>query len=116
MRQAMGEPMRFLKSREKLAFESASSPEQLDCLRKLVRRSSGRLTGEIGFNAGFSSFAFLSAGPEVLAVSSILTATRPRVMPRNSLANNNQAGMSVSSAIRRCRFPGMEHGPSEERS
>lgn len=66
---AMDEMIRFLASRGQLAVEGSSSPEQQDYLRSLVRRSGARLVGEIGFNAGFSSLAFLSAAPDVRVVS-----------------------------------------------
>jgi predicted O-methyltransferase YrrM len=65
----MDEMIRFLESRGQLAIEGSSSPEQQDYLRCLVRRSGARLVGEIGFNAGFSSLAFLSASPDVGVVS-----------------------------------------------
>lgn len=65
----MDEMIRFLASRGQLALEGSSSPEEQDYLRSLVQRSGARLVGEIGFNAGFSSLAFLSAAPDVRVVS-----------------------------------------------
>jgi predicted O-methyltransferase YrrM len=65
----MDEMIRFLAGRGQLPSEGSSSPEQQDYLRRLVRRSSARLVGEIGFNAGFSSLAFLSASADVQVVS-----------------------------------------------
>jgi predicted O-methyltransferase YrrM len=65
----MDDMIRFLEGRGLLSTEGSSSPEQQDYLRRLVRRSNARLVGEIGFNAGFSSLAFLSAGPDVQVVS-----------------------------------------------
>ena len=65
----MDELIRFLAGRGQLPLEGSSSPEQQDYLRRLVRRSSARLVGEIGFNAGYSSLAFLSAGADVQVVS-----------------------------------------------
>jgi predicted O-methyltransferase YrrM len=65
----MDELIRFLESRRQVATEGSSSPEQHDYLRQLVRRSSAQLVGEIGFNAGFSSLAFLSASPDVRVIS-----------------------------------------------
>lgn len=59
----------FLESRGHLPTEGSSSPAQQDYLRRLVRQSNARLVGEIGFNAGFSSLAFLSAGADVKVVS-----------------------------------------------
>ena len=38
-------------------------------LGNLVPRTGARMIGEIGFNAGFSSFAFLSAAPDTQVVS-----------------------------------------------
>jgi predicted O-methyltransferase YrrM len=61
--------IRFLEGRGQLPFEGSSSPEQQDYLRRLVRQSGARLVGEIGFNAGFSSLAFLSASADVQVVS-----------------------------------------------
>ena len=63
------EMMRFLESRGQSADEGSSSPPQQEYLRHLVRRSNARLVGEIGFNAGFSSLAFLSADPGVRVIS-----------------------------------------------
>jgi predicted O-methyltransferase YrrM len=65
----MAEMMRFLESRGQSAAEGSSSPPQQDYLRQLVRRSRARLVGEVGFNAGFSSLAFLNADPGVRVVS-----------------------------------------------
>jgi predicted O-methyltransferase YrrM len=63
------EMISFLQSRGQSADEGSSSPQQQDYLRQLVGRSHARLVGEIGFNAGFSSLAFLSADPGVRVVS-----------------------------------------------
>ena len=65
----MDEMIRFLEGRGQLPFEGSSSPEQHDYLRRLVTQSGARLVGEIGFNAGFSSLAFLSASADVHVVS-----------------------------------------------
>lgn len=65
----MDEMLGFLESRGQSADEGSSSPQQQDYLRQLVRRSRARLVGEVGFNAGFSSLAFLSADPDVRVVS-----------------------------------------------
>jgi len=65
----MDEMIRFLAEREQVALEGSSSPEQQDYLRRLVKQSNARLVGEIGFNAGFSSLAFLSADADVEVVS-----------------------------------------------
>ena len=65
----MDEMIRFLTDRGNLPVEGSSSPQQQDYLRSLVTRTDARLVGEIGFNAGFSSLAFLSAGPDVHVVS-----------------------------------------------
>lgn len=50
-------------------FEGSASPEELNYLMELTKRYNARLIGEIGFNAGFSSFAFLSADPKIKVVS-----------------------------------------------
>lgn len=65
----MDEIIRFLESRDRLPTEGSSSPEEQAYLRSLVQRSGARVVGEIGFNAGFSSVAFLSAHPDVRVVS-----------------------------------------------
>src|SRR5579859_1597930 len=65
----MDEMLGFLESRGQSADEGSSSPQQQDYLRQLVQRSRARLVGEVGFNAGFSSLAFLSADPDVRVVS-----------------------------------------------
>ena len=67
--QPRDEMTRFLESRGQSADEGSSSPQQQDYLRQLVRRANARLVGEVGFNAGFSSLAFLSADPGVHVVS-----------------------------------------------
>jgi predicted O-methyltransferase YrrM len=65
----MDEIIDFLEGRGHLPVEGSSSPEQQDYLRRLVKESKARLVGEIGFNAGFSSLAFLSASADVRVVS-----------------------------------------------
>lgn len=65
----MDDVIRFLEARGHLPREGSSSPAQQDYLRELVRRSGARRVAEIGFNAGFSSLAFLSADPDVHVVS-----------------------------------------------
>ncbi len=65
----MDEVIRFLESRGQLPLEGSSSPEQQDYLRRLVVESGARVVGEIGFNAGYSSLAFLTASPDVKVVS-----------------------------------------------
>ncbi|MGE2724489.1 O-methyltransferase [Mycolicibacterium pulveris] len=65
----MVEIIDFLASRGHLPSEGSSSPEQRDYLQRLVKQSNARLVGEIGFNAGFSSLAFLSANADVRVVS-----------------------------------------------
>lgn len=44
-------------------IEGSVSDEQIAFLENVTRTSSARTIAEIGFNAGFSSFAFLSAAP-----------------------------------------------------
>jgi Methyltransferase domain len=65
----MDEIIGFLERRGHLPTEGSSSPEQQVYLRNLVLQSGARLVGEIGFNAGFSSLAFLSASADVRVVS-----------------------------------------------
>jgi hypothetical protein len=59
----------FLLFRGRFAMEGSSSAAQLLCLAQAAQRSGARLVGEIGFNAGLSSCAFLSASPETRVVS-----------------------------------------------
>jgi predicted O-methyltransferase YrrM len=65
----MDEIIDFLEGRGHLPVEGSSSPDQQDYLQRLVRQSKARVVGEIGFNAGFSSLAFLSACADVQVVS-----------------------------------------------
>jgi predicted O-methyltransferase YrrM len=61
--------IRFLLPRGRLLTEGSSSREEMLCLATAVQRTNARLVGEIGFNVGFSSHAFLTAGPETQVVS-----------------------------------------------
>ena len=65
----MDDIISFLEDRGHLPTEGSSSEEQQDYLRSVVERSGARLVGEIGFNAGFSSLAFLGASADVKVVS-----------------------------------------------
>lgn len=65
----MDEVTTFLKSRGHVPTEGSSSPEQHEYLGRLVRRTGARMVGEIGFNTGLSSLAFLSASADVRVVS-----------------------------------------------
>jgi predicted O-methyltransferase YrrM len=65
----MDEIISYLEGRGHLPSEGSASPEQQNYLRRLVRQSNARLVGEIGFNAGFSTLAFLSANADVKVVS-----------------------------------------------
>jgi predicted O-methyltransferase YrrM len=61
--------MRFLLLRGRIPIEGSSTPEQLLYLASTAKRRGARHVGEIGFNAGFSSYAFLSADSETRLVS-----------------------------------------------
>lgn len=50
-------------------LEGFSSPDQLMYLEWVVKRIGARTIGEIGFNTGFSSYAFLRAHPDTTVVS-----------------------------------------------
>lgn len=63
------EILRFLLLRGRPPTEGSTSIEELLYLANLAQRTDARLIGEIGFNAGFSSFAFLSAHPDIKVVS-----------------------------------------------
>jgi predicted O-methyltransferase YrrM len=56
--------------------EGSTSPDELLYLANLVPRNDARMIGEIGFNAGISSYAFLSASPDTRVVSFDLGAHR----------------------------------------
>ncbi len=53
----------------KIATEGSASLEELSYLAKLGRKNGARLIGETGFNAGFSSYAFLLANPDAKVIS-----------------------------------------------
>lgn len=59
----------FLARRGQLPSEGSSSPEQQDYLRLLVSQLNARLVGEIGFNAGISSLAFLNGNSRLRVIS-----------------------------------------------
>jgi predicted O-methyltransferase YrrM len=63
------EILRFLWLRGRPPLEGSTSTEELVYLGNLVGRTGARLIGEVGFNAGFSSFAFLSADPNTKVVA-----------------------------------------------
>ena len=63
------EILRHLWLRGRPPTEGSTSTEELLYLSNLVERTGARLIGEIGFNAGFSSFAFLSSNPDTHVVS-----------------------------------------------
>lgn len=50
-------------------IEGTTSEEECLYLMNLVRQNSPKLVGEIGFLAGFSSYAFLEADPDLQVVS-----------------------------------------------
>lgn len=49
--------------------EGSAPPEQLDYLTALIKKNNIQSVGEVGFNAGISSYAFLAASPDVTVVS-----------------------------------------------
>jgi hypothetical protein len=63
------EIIRYLLPRGCLLTEGSSSREELLCLATAVQRTNARLMGEIGFNVGISSYAFLAAAPQTQVVS-----------------------------------------------
>jgi predicted O-methyltransferase YrrM len=75
MKKIQREMLRFLRRRsyhlgERLQRRgSSSSAEELLSLVRTAKRTGARLIGEIGFNVGFSSYAFLTAHPETRIVS-----------------------------------------------
>lgn len=69
MRKIEFDIIRYLLPRGNLLTEGSSSREELLCLASAAQRTNARLVGEIGFNVGFSSYAFLSAHPETKVIS-----------------------------------------------
>lgn len=63
------EIIRFLWLRGRPPLEQSTSAEELLYLVNAVKRTGARTVAEIGFNAGFSAYAFLSANPDVHMVS-----------------------------------------------
>jgi predicted O-methyltransferase YrrM len=63
------EIIRYLLPRGCLLTEGSSSREELLCLATAAQRTNARLVGEIGFNVGISSYAFLAAGHQTQVVS-----------------------------------------------
>jgi predicted O-methyltransferase YrrM len=61
--------MRYLLLRGRLPVEGSSTPEELLYLSSTATLAGARHIGEIGFNAGFSSYAFLDTGSETRVVS-----------------------------------------------
>ena len=61
------EILRYLGLRGRFGMEGSSTPEQLLHLTSTATRTGAHLVGEIGFNAGFSSYAFLSADTHVVS-------------------------------------------------
>ncbi len=49
--------------------EGSGSIEELTYLAELAQKNRAKLIGEIGFNAGFSSYAFLITNPDVRVIS-----------------------------------------------
>lgn len=75
MKNIQRDMLRFLRRRSHRLGErlqrrgSSSSAEELLCLARTARRTDARLIGEIGFNVGFSSYAFLSTHPQINIIS-----------------------------------------------
>ncbi|SPM37099.1 hypothetical protein AB431_21135 [Mycobacterium rhizamassiliense] len=69
MRKIEFDIIRYLLPRGNLLTEGSSSREELLCLASTVQRTNARLIGEIGFNVGFSSYAFLAAHPDTKVIS-----------------------------------------------
>lgn len=53
----------------KFKLEGSASPEELAYLIELARKHNVKLVGEVGFNAGFSSYSFLAADPDIRIIS-----------------------------------------------
>jgi hypothetical protein len=69
MRKIEFDIIRYLLPRGNLLTEGSSSREELLCLASAAQRTNARLVGEIGFNVGFSSYAFLTAHPDTKVIS-----------------------------------------------
>jgi len=55
--------------RGKIVIEGCTSSEELAYLAGLVSNGNIKLVGEVGFNAGFSSYIFLDTNPDIKVVS-----------------------------------------------
>lgn len=69
MKKLRWEILRFLLLRGHIPRDGSSKPDELLCLASAAQRTGARHVGEIGFNIGCSSYAFLTAGPETQVVS-----------------------------------------------
>jgi len=69
IKKEIGEIEAFLLSKIKSIDEGSASTEELYYLINLVEKRKVRFIGEIGFNAGFSSYAFLMANPNIKVIS-----------------------------------------------
>lgn len=69
MKKLQREILRFLLLRGHFPMDGSSKPDELLYLASTAKRTGARLVGEIGFNIGFSSYAFLSADVETRVVS-----------------------------------------------
>ncbi|CAN5554247.1 hypothetical protein BH09ACT8_BH09ACT8_18780 [soil metagenome] len=63
------EMLQYLWLRGRPPTEGSTSSDELLYLAGAVERTGARMIGEIGFNAGFSTSAFLSANPDTRVVS-----------------------------------------------
>ena len=72
--------------------EGSSSEEQLRYLVDLARRVDAKLIGEIGFNAGFSSYAFLEESKPEVKVVSFDIGTHDYVQPAKAFIDERFAG------------------------
>ena len=69
MKEEIAKITRYLAIRGIFIREGSASIDELSYLADLTQRENAQLIGEIGFNAGFSSYAFLKANPRVEVVS-----------------------------------------------
>ncbi len=69
MEKEIAEITTYLATRGLVATEGSASPDELRYLVNLVKSSNSQLIGETGFNAGFSSYAFLKTNPEIKVIS-----------------------------------------------
>ena len=90
-------------------WKGSSSAAVLLYLARTAQRTRARLVGEIGFDAGFSSRAFLKAHPDIRVVSFDLGATRWVRIAKSSSTNAFPAATRLCGATHAPPAPSSRH-------